>query len=67
MDSLKNLILTFTNNLKIFFITWVVSFLILAGISFIIPEIYKSEMTLVTSEDSKGEFQSLGSAGALAS
>lgn len=67
MDSLKNLILTFTNNLKIFFITWVVSFLILAGISSLIPEIYKSEMTLVTSEDSKGDFQSLGSAGAFAS
>ena len=67
MDSVKNLILTFTKNIRIFFIVWVVSFLFLALISYIIPEKYKAEMILVTSEDSKGEFQSLGSAGALAS
>lgn len=67
MDSLKNLILTFTTNFKIFLLMWVLSFLILVGVSYAIPEKYQSQMTLVTSEDSKGDFQSLGSAGALAS
>ena len=67
MDSLKNLVLTFTKNIHIFLIVWILSFILLASVSYIIPEKYQAKMVLVTSEDSRSQLQSIGGAGALAS
>ena len=67
MNSLKDLVLTFTKNIQIFLIVWIISFILLVLVSYIIPEKYQAKMILVTSEDSRNQFQSMGSAGALAS
>ena len=67
MDSLKNLVLTFTKNIHIFLIVWILSFILLASVSYIIPEKYQAKMVLVTSEDTRSQLQSIGGAGALAS
>ena len=67
MNSISKLVYTFWTNVHIFLIVWVVSFILLALVSYAIPEKYQAKMILVTSEDSRNQFQSMGSAGALAS
>lgn len=67
MNSIRKLLYTFRINIHIFLIVWVLSFILLALVSYAIPEKYQAKMILVTSEDSRNQFQSMGSAGALAS
>ena len=67
MNSIRKLLYIFRINVHIFLIVWVLSFILLALVSYAIPEKYQAKMILVTSEDSRNQFQSMGSAGALAS
>ena len=67
MNSIRKLLYIFRINVHIFLIVWVLSFILLALVSYAIPEKYQAKMILVDSEDSRNQFQSMGSAGALAS
>lgn len=67
MNSITNLFSTFSKNIHIFLVVWFLSFILLAWVSYAIPEKYQAKMILVTSEDSSSQFQSMGGASALAS
>ena len=67
MNKLIPLVTNFTSNLRLFVKVWIATFFVLVIFTFLVKEQYQSEMILSPTEDSKGELQSIGSAGALAS
>ena len=67
MNKLIPLVTNFTSNLRLFIKVWIATFFLLVIFTFLVKEQYQSEMILSPTEDSKGELQSMGSAGALAS